>query len=335
MFTISKEDSSHKKNIYKILNREEQLHKLIKSTYLSSNKFCSSLINLSQDQLSYKIEALVQYLKKKQEECKTLETLIRQESLAKEQYLENETTIQIIDYLGRKGMIKTIQSITKELGLHQLIDISPYLQAKQSIEQIKHSPKTHPKEKTEDISVEKVINRLKVCWRFSRLVLESREKALEYCKKNKEEIIQKHLPLLVLPVNSVPFQTLIEECTEKKLSLLFSSEILKVTLGHLEPLLYRRISLGIAGFVTPACKEKDFSTCPGCFSQAVKLSKMLPTSMRNTTTVICSLTKKVIPNGSSILTDQSGKVFQQLAVLPVHSSIGDQGYTHLKRCYFV
>ncbi|KAI5188682.1 macrophage erythroblast attacher [Nematocida sp. AWRm77] len=314
--------------------KREALHRLIKSTYLSTEKFAASLANVTPSGIQEKISALYQYIKKKEAECKALELEIDKEALLEEQKEENEVVLQMVDFLGRQGLVGTIEKISEELHLGSLISVEPYISAKESI-------KKAMVENISDIVVctdpaSKLTCSTHVMWKFADLCVQSKEEAILFCKKHRESLPSKYLPLLVLPSRSGLFQKLADECSNKKLGSFLAAEVSKINMNGKECMLYKRSTLGVSGFTTPACKEKEESTCPGCASQTSKLSKGIPKSMRSSTRILCTKTKQLIPEDSPIFANTAGEVFCSLS-LPSDALDSDasQFKKAYRRCYFV
>lgn len=293
---------------------KDSLQKIAKVTYLSAIKYAEALEEAPEEVLLTKLHALSQYLKKKEEESRKLEEQIEKERLKEEEKQKKEVFLEIVTYLGGKRFVQTIETLLQEMELFQVISIDPYITAKRSIEAAT--------EEIEGVSTDPINSEMETAfipWKFSFLCRKSKEAALLFFHRHKAALPEKYLSLLVLSSSSQMFKRISEECAEKGAFLSFSK-------GMPSSLLYQRVALGVSGFSTSACKEKEESLCPGCSSSLSKLSKGFPKSMRSTTRVLCSATKRLIPEGSSVAASPSGEVF-------LFSSAPDQ--RALRRCYFV
>ncbi|KAI5171373.1 hypothetical protein NEFER03_0732 [Nematocida sp. LUAm3] len=285
--------------------------KVAKVTYLSAIKYADALEDAPQELLLSKLHSLSQYLKKKEEECRRLEEHLEEKKLKEEEKNQKEVLLEIVKYLGGKRFVQTIETLLQEMELFQVISIDPYITAKKSIEAAS--------EEIEGVSaLNSQIDDAFIPWNFSFLCRRSKEDALFFFHRN-EAIPERYLTLLVLRSSSSLFKRISEECMEKGAFLFFSK-------GMPVSCLYQRVGLGVSGFCTSACKEKEHSLCPGCSSEVSRISKGFPKSMRSTTRVLCSSTKRLIPEGASVAASSSGAVF-------LLSSAPQQKAS--RRCYFV
>jgi len=314
--------------------KREALNRLIKATYISAQKFAETLAGVPEQDVASKLGALAQYFKKKGNECKELEEEIEKDRLREEKREENEVALQIVDYLGRKGMVRTAEKIVEEMRLEGVVNMAPYREARRSVRSIVERGSGGFGEEEQ---AEEEVRRAKIVWEFAKLCREEerRERALEFCKDHKNDILGKHLPLLVLSRDSALFRSLAEKCSAKKLGFELSLRIAQARMGSEECALYRRVALGVSGFTTPACKERENAECPGCSERLLKLSKDVPRSIRSTTRILCSKTKSVIAEDTPIFASLTGEVFCKSAIFPEDQPKDELQIRKLyRRCYF-
>ncbi|OAG31362.1 macrophage erythroblast attacher [Nematocida displodere] len=323
-------------------SNQERLHRLVRSSYLSSQKFALTLLETPLPALPGRIEALINYLHRKEKESLEIEAQIEQEHLKEEQIKENEVVLQVIDYLGRKGFIRTAALIRQELHLQELIDIAPYQDSKMHSQRI--LARTDPDLDRPPLpqappEIEELIQRAYVCIQFSSLcTLAKKEEALGLCRKHRDLIAPKYLLLLVLSPDSESFRKLADECTEARVMATLTTEIAKITLKKQECMLYRRVALGVSGFITSACREAEDTFCPGCTPSVSCLANNLPKSMRSTTRLLCTKTKLLIPEDSVVFANKHGEVYAASSLSLASTSLvpSNTQFTKVyRRCYFV
>lgn len=308
----------------KSAGKKDILHKLLKITYVSACKHANSLKSESLESAISKAANIAQYLKKKEAESREIEIAIEKDLKKEEEEKECEVLIEISKYLGEKGLTKTAESLVKEMHLEEFIYIDIYSKAKNAIKIVSSNAEYVSAKHESDAESAKAFIR----WQFASLCKESKKDALRFCQKHYNTILSSDLSLLPLNSNSALFRKISAEHSERNAFLRFLSK------GY-RSALYPRVSLGISGFTTSACKEKEGSLCPGCSAETAKIARNLPRSMRSTTRVLCSQTGKLIPEGAPIVASPTGDVYPLSSIVSEGRSFSSSEYKMFRRCYFV
>lgn len=289
--------------------KQDSLHRIIKATYLSAHKFLSTLKRIPASELPDKLEALVIYLKKKAGECKELERLIQMDAQKEEEAAHNEMEVQMVDFLGRKGLIRTARNILTELCITDLIPLEPYKDAKLSIEQIRgaSTPKISHASSAQVLVLDAAVTR-----RYIMLCKSGRrEEAVDYYMQHESLVDKELLSLLILPPDSFLFSKISSAYSDVLLFPQLQDRIVRDALGGTECMFYHRVSLGVAGFSTLACREEEEAKCPGCNPKKANLAKYMPKTMRSASRILCSYTKASIPADAPIYCTESGQIVSE------------------------
>ncbi|KAI5184415.1 hypothetical protein NEHOM01_0160 [Nematocida homosporus] len=310
-----------------MIEKTEALHRAAKVVYLSAQKYAGTLASMHPEAIPDKLRSLEQYLRRKEVEVRALEAEIEAAVLKEEEASENEVLLQVADFLGTQGLVKTATTLISETKAAHLISLNKYCIAQEYVRSIDSIPAT-PAIEASNTNTNSEANSAFITWRFATLCQESRSAALVFCKQNQAIIPVRALSLLVLPPNSLLFQKIADSYAKRKV---FN----KLAQNMPQCRLYQRVALGISGFTTPACREKEESYCPGCSAKSVRIARGFPKSMRTTTRVLCSTTHQLIPEGAPILASPNGEVFLQSAVIPDSATPCSPEYRAFRRCYFV
>ncbi|OAG33735.1 hypothetical protein NEIG_02203 [Nematocida sp. ERTm5] len=315
--------------------KQVMLQKLLKVTYLSVQKFGNSLNETSPDKISEKITKLLEYLQKKEEECQKIEEEKKTEEQIEKEKIKNEMVIEMASFLGKRGFINTAQAIKEKYPIKALVDIQPYKEAKESVKNAlaikyyKKSGKLHniPIVDTPNNSVRMTV----LCREVIRLCeakTNNKKEVCKFIKKHRENLPKKILSLVVLPSASTLFARIAEEYKECTISapLLMSLVYKNKSTNNY---FYQRVALGISGFITPVCREKEKADCPGCTKSIAKLAEHCPKSTRSSSRLLCSTFRTVIPSNHATYVSKKGDVFSEYATRT------EKLKTILKKCYFV
>ncbi|EHY66430.1 macrophage erythroblast attacher [Nematocida ausubeli] len=311
------------------------LQKLLKVTYLSAQKFGNALSETPSDKIHEKISRLLEYLQNKEVECQKIEEEKKiEERIAKEK-MNNEMMVELIEFLGKRGFTRTAQSIKNQYPIKSLIDIEPYKAAKDSVKQALSTKyqqkaaysKNFPAVDTAQKSVRMTVLCREVI-RLCELKNPNKKKACMYIKKHKDEIPQQILSLLVLPKTSDLFHSIANRYKDCQISATLMKTLVYKTVPQ-HNYFYQRVALGISGFITPVCREREKTDCPGCSKSIARIAEYCPKSMRTSSRLLCSAFGTFIPTNNATYVCKKGNVFSECAVKSESQRVD------LKKCYFV
>ncbi|KAI5191317.1 macrophage erythroblast attacher [Nematocida minor] len=312
--------------------KDVMLRKILKVTYLSVQKFGISLNSVSSDKVQEKMEALLDYLGKKEQECLRIEKEIKKE----EEKAKNEVIVSMVDFLGRRGFIQTAKEIQNEYQLEHLVDIEKYVVTKESVKNAFKKNCSEINLDTNELGTEDHSQAMRtaiVCRDFVRICesAESKESAHAFAKKYGKEIPSRILLLLVLPRESPLFSKISKEHKVEEITDFLMKD---VSTKDKQNYFYQRVALGISGFITPACKEKEESNCPGCSRSVSRIAANSPKSMRSSSRPLCSLLHTAIPPSHATYITSDGKVYGECGakILGYNPRLRTNSF---KKCYFV
>lgn len=309
---------------------KDELHKILKVTYLSVQKFSSTLATIEPEGIPEKIRALLEYLSKKEKECLVAEKQRKEEQQRKKQQNTHRMTIDLVKFLGERGFTRTADSIRKYYSIDDLVSTDKYIETKKTV---KHAIVQNS---LENISSKPKSVRTALISREIASLCESprkteRGKAYTLIKQYKEDVPVQLLPLLVLPPDSSLFQRISKEFKKIKMQTVLENCLKELFSDFISSSFYQRTSLGVSGFITPACREreKEESQCPGCSRDISRLAANAPRSIRVISRPMCSIMKRVIPTSNTTYVSRTGEVFGENGLFLLGSS------ESVKRCYFV
>lgn len=313
--------------------KDAVLHRILKVTYLSVQKFAISLNNVPEDKIQEKMSILLEYLEKKEKECLQIEEEMKKE----EKRRMEESVVELVDFLGRRGFIKTAKLIQKENLIEDLVDIEKYVKIKESLKQaIEKGPSDKPVEIT-DVNNEvhgQMVYRAVISREFVRLCEcdETKNRASKFAKAHKESLSKEILLLLVLPAESLLFTKIANSYKNEKITECLNQAI---STKDSNCYFYQRVAMGISGFTTPACKETDSSDCPGCSRDMARIAENAPKSMRSSSRPLCTFLQTPIPSGHSTYITNDGDVYSEYGSRMAGYSTNQKSASRLKKCYFV
>ncbi|KAH9386223.1 uncharacterized protein NEMAJ01_1119 [Nematocida major] len=298
----------------------EKLHgdaqKILRVTYLSVQKFKGALASAGPEAVKEKIGLLVEYLGKKEKECVEVEKQMKICEEKQKELEKREVDVELVKFLAERGFKRTAHTVQDYYSLPVLLDAQASAPGGVLGIDSQTLDEAGGLEKRQRMSIHREI--IQLCKTAS-----TKMSACDLVKKNAGLFPSRLLPLLVLPCDTKLFKSCLKECQDGVL------EDLAAGSPEKSSCFYRRVALGVSGFITPACKESLDSMCPGCCQNTSKIAGGFPRSTRSRSQPLCSQLRTVISPSQATYVTRNGEIYSE-------GGLEDTSLCKVvKRCYFV